>query len=502
MKKHLAVLTILVFLSLAAIIYSWPLVFHLSSEIVDLQDGLLITWFLNWSIFHPLNYNANIFYPYSRTLAYSETMIPEAWIAAPLVFLFKEPLLAYNLNFLCGFIFTGFSVYLLARYLTKKETAGYLAAFLFTFSTYHLNYLSHIQLFNFWPVVFTIYFWYRKNFKTFVLFFLIATLTTALFSYFLMFFLFLCFVFYPVQRRRVLVWTLISAIVSAPFSVPYFLVSREFHYVRPITDVIHFSLAPTDLLTQFNPGILLVIIILGLGIFLYGRKTRDSEILFWFYGTVGSLVLALGPFLHLVKNTVHVGPVPGIPLPYLVFYYLLPGFSGFRTPSRWMLLFGFFLTMTLVYVLKEHLSKRVTVFLLLLLSLGLLVPLKFYPVPKVADFPPEQKWLATHYFGAPLIQFPIYSWNNEPEVELETLREYYSTIHWHPMVNGYSGFSPKEWENRVSWLQKNFPSVETISYLRNLGVKLVLVPVSWQGEMRAFNLNIVANFPKTLVYQL
>jgi len=42
------------------------------------------------------------------------------------------------------------------------------------------------------------------------------------------------------------------------------------------------------------------------------------------------------------------------------------------------------------------------------------------------------------------------------------------------MYNGYSGFSPREWEERVKWLQKTYPAREAIDFLLNQGVELVV----------------------------
>ncbi len=482
MRTNLFVIILIHFF--LAIIFTWPLITHLATLILNLQDGLLINWYLNWSIFHPLNFNANIFYPQNLTLFYSDHMLPQAVLAAPFVKFFDEPLLAYNLNFLFGFILTGMAMYVFTRSLFWS--------IVFTYNPIHLAYMVHLQLFNFWPVIFAVHFLISKKYKLFILFFLISSLTTSLFFYFL---LLICAVFLlrgplALARGPLLKVFFTAVFVTVPFLVPYFLVSHQFNYVRPITDVIHFSLAPSDLWTQFFPGfifILIVAITLTRGGLVSARHSGLSRI--FFIVAIVSFVLSFGPFLHIFKDTVHIGSIPGLPLPYLIFYYLIPGFSGFRTPSRWILLAFFSIVVFFARSRQNNFrhSGRVQNLLLFLFFLELFLlnyfPLKYHQVPSVKNFPAEQIWLSQNYPDAPIIQFPLYGWWDEPGVKTETLRMYYSTIHWHPMFNGYSGFSPKSWEEKVKWLQKEFPSDQTISYLRDLGIKIVLTDQNINGSM-------------------
>ncbi len=526
------VLAILVLLTL---VVTWPLILHLNSAIIDSHDGLLIAWYLNWDI-HGLSdithfFNANIFYPYHNTLAFSDFMLPQALLVAPIVRVFGEPLLAYNLNFLLGFMLTGFSLYLLAAFITHDEKASILTAILFTFSTSHLSYMAHLQVFNFWPVILTVYFLPKKQYRLYVLFFVIATLTTALFLYFLLTILaaYLFFLYQhnklQIELKAIFVSTTIAGLIVLPFLLPYFWVSHQFGYSRPITDAIHFSLQFPDLaniglasrLSTILPpapdatpayfGSVFLILLMVMFISIHRSKiVQPKEIWrnksFWLCIAAVSFILALGPALHIVRNTIHIGPLKGMPLPYFVFYYLVPGFAGFRTPSRWIILTAFSLAMAIAI----HFSKKINLALLVLLSLLILLevafPFSYYTVPPVKDFPPEQVWLSKNYSGAAIIQFPIYNWSDSGFGQ-ETLREYYSTIHWHPMVNGYSGFSPQEWEDKVFYLQKNFPSPESINYLKTLKIELVLTPASWQERITNFSqLQLVATFPETNIYSL
>ena len=46
---------------------------------------------------------------------------------------------------------------------------------------------------------------------------------------------------------------------------------------------------------------------------------------------------------------------------------------------------------------------------------------------------------------------------------------YFSTFHWHPIVNGNSGYFPKSYEE-LTERERDFPSDAAIEYLRSRGV--------------------------------
>ena len=73
-KATAAALLLFVVLSL---VLTYPLPFHLADAVEDRQDALLNVWITAWDghqlLSDPLHlFDANIFHPYPRTLAYSE----------------------------------------------------------------------------------------------------------------------------------------------------------------------------------------------------------------------------------------------------------------------------------------------------------------------------------------------------------------------------------------------------------------------------------------------
>ena len=74
---------------------------HMHS-VPDLGDPLFSMWRIGW-VFHQMHgdprslFDANIFYPFHNTLAYSENLIGSALIAAPVVWLTGNTILAMNI---------------------------------------------------------------------------------------------------------------------------------------------------------------------------------------------------------------------------------------------------------------------------------------------------------------------------------------------------------------------------------------------------------------------
>ena len=141
----------LVLFSLLSALFTYPLVLHLADAVEDGQDALLNVWILAWDGHALLSdprrlFDANIFYPFSRTLAYSEINLSQALLALPATLISGNPVLGYNLALLLTFVLSGWGMYLLARRLTGSPWAGAGAGIVFAFNAYKLSNLAQIQL--------------------------------------------------------------------------------------------------------------------------------------------------------------------------------------------------------------------------------------------------------------------------------------------------------------------------------------------------------------------
>src|SRR5438874_2358291 len=144
-------LAALVAFVLLAVVHTWPLArdpAHVSRN--DNGDTLLNTWAIAW-VAHQLPrdpihlFDANIFYPERRTLAYSEAMIVQGVMAMPIRATGASPVLTYNLLLIAGFALTGWAFCLLVHRWTGSWSAGYMSGSLAAFNSQVLVRLGHLQ---------------------------------------------------------------------------------------------------------------------------------------------------------------------------------------------------------------------------------------------------------------------------------------------------------------------------------------------------------------------
>jgi len=150
-RAGLHALTLLLFFLLTAL-FTWPLILHPGTLLRGLNDPFLFTWILNWAAQHlsgPVTelFNANIFYPYGNTFAYSEPLlIPALLTAAPILTLSHNPVLAHNLTLLIFQALGGWCAYLAAGRITGSRAAGWLVGIAFTVSPFRTGYYNYINV--------------------------------------------------------------------------------------------------------------------------------------------------------------------------------------------------------------------------------------------------------------------------------------------------------------------------------------------------------------------
>jgi hypothetical protein len=147
---HLDGLALLFFLALT-IVMTWPVTPNMGRSLEQWGDALLQTWTLDWDahalLTNPLHFaNANAFYPYANSLAFSETLIGQAVLVAPVIWLTDNPVLAYNLLLLGSFGLCGWGMYLLGKELSGSRVAGLVAGVIFAFFPHRFGQLSHLHL--------------------------------------------------------------------------------------------------------------------------------------------------------------------------------------------------------------------------------------------------------------------------------------------------------------------------------------------------------------------
>jgi hypothetical protein len=521
----------IVFFVIACLI-TFPLIFNLTKVTTGYGDELLISWILNWDIYKILQapigffnlFDTNSYFPYHNTLAYSDLHLTSAFISLIPVLFLKEPIVANNFVVISSIALLGFCTYFFSFYLTKNFHSSFFSGLLVQFSPAVLDKITQLQVLAIYFLPLGVYFLAnflkKKKIIYYLLFLLVLILqiyNSFMPGYFIVLtsvLIILFFVLKEKQKAKFLLskWVffplLLTLVLIAPAIIPYYQVSNQFNYTRDIRDSIHFALQPEDLLStnpfskfnnlfssfSFNTcnhnncevkpgfigGVFSLLSVLSIVYLFKNWKKQEYIIKALFTGSLLGFVLSLGPFLHIARYTIH-NPFP-IPLPYAVFYYILPGFNGFRNSSRFELMFIMLMAILISYVLfnvfkKIGRLKLIVVYLILFLGIVLEFnfPIKFYPVPKKNDFPKVYSWLNTTDKKTVFVEMPIFTWNMSPYVFNENWRLYYSTSNFRNMINGASGFSPAPWQRLVMDLLKHFPSDNAIDKLRRLGVNLVIV---------------------------
>jgi len=131
---------------------TWPQVLRLGDGVKDPGDPVFNSWVLAWNA-HKLErlefadyFDANIFYPHRRTLAYSEHLFPQSLLAAPIIWATGNPVLAHNVILLMSFFTSALGMFALARRLTGATLPSLLAGVIFAFSPFTFDHLSHVQI--------------------------------------------------------------------------------------------------------------------------------------------------------------------------------------------------------------------------------------------------------------------------------------------------------------------------------------------------------------------
>ncbi len=129
---------------------TWPQVAHPLS-VPPHDDAYFSMWRLAW-IAHqlprdPLHlFDANTLYPAKGTLAYSDAVLLQGIVGAPIIWLGAPVVLVYNLHILATFVLCGLGMFLLVRDLTGHPAAGLIAGIIFAFGPYRFDHYVHLEL--------------------------------------------------------------------------------------------------------------------------------------------------------------------------------------------------------------------------------------------------------------------------------------------------------------------------------------------------------------------
>ncbi len=241
-----------------AIAWTWPLASGLAHDVAgDFGDPLLNAWILAWDATHLGRgwWNANIFFPHPVALAYSEHLLPQALSILPIYWITANPILCYNLVLLSTFVLSGLGMFLLARAMTGRADAAFVAGVAFAFAPYRIASLPHVQVLSSAWMPFAL-FGFRRYFETRRLRALAGGSAAWLLQnlscgYYLIFFtpVVLAYLAWELIVRRagarvaltVLAACALVAAATAPFLLPYVELRQLGFPPRPLREVVRFS---------------------------------------------------------------------------------------------------------------------------------------------------------------------------------------------------------------------------------------------------------------------
>lgn len=471
----------------------WPVIIHIKNSLPLGHEDILITWIINHNIQKIPNdllniFNGNIFFPYKNTMAYSELFVTSSVISYLPVTLTGNFLLGFNLTLILGQILTAIFFYLWLKDITEDKTSSVLGATVFILSQIRMHYFVHIQMWNLEFLIGSMWFlWkYAKENKIWQLYTAAFFLVLQVWESILPVFWIIGFGFLLLtpnirrtekQLKHFLVIVFLIFVLSFPVFSAYYKVSSDFNFQRTIRDAANFSMNVNDIWGIFlSPGLYL------LGFFSLTKiKKADfkkyKNLPNFLIVTCFGLLMSLGPVLKWWGKTVKLFGNIFIPLPYGVFYYIIPGFGALRTPSRWMILFALGLSAVIAIVFSKYKGryKQATFVVAVLIAIfgGTRIS-KVTPIPNQNEFPAVYKWLGGQE-GDAVLEMPIYTSGNGSIYSNEFYRMLYSLYHRKNLVNGASGFDPPPWQVFITDLNNHFPDIASIEKLRRIGVDFVIV---------------------------
>jgi hypothetical protein len=491
---------------LLALAHTWPLVTAPATlSRTDSADGLLNQWILGWvahaMVTQPLSlFDANIFYPEPRTLAFSEHLAVPAIFSAPVFWAGGSPVLAYNVTLWIGLALTGWTTALVLHRWTGDWYAAVLAGSLAAFNTDTLTRMAHIQAMHLeflplallalddvlqrgerrdalrlggWAALQMLCSGYLLVMTAIAL--VVGTLTRA--------------GEWTGVRLRSRLPTLVAAAalaaaICAPFLLQYYRVQHDQGLTRTVDEVrlysgvwqnfiatgarLHFETWNAPWYREANsaafPGVLpcaLALVACSLGI-----AWRDARARMWLAIGIAGAALSFGPAL------------PG----YSVLYDLVPILQGIRAVARFALLpllaVGVLAAFGLAAIRHRlvdggHIRLAQVVGLVAVTSVNVenaRAPMSFV---RFDGIPAVYAAIAfeSHAVVAEL-PFP------EPgRVAANAVAVHASTRYWKPLLNGYSGYTPASYvEHYLAFM--SFPHPGSIAALRQAGVTHIVVDVA------------------------
>lgn len=492
---------------------------------LDTNDGRFSIWNIAW-IGHAILsddriLDANIFYPHTGTLAYSELNLVAGVLGLPWYAATGNPLAALNGAIFVALVLAFVLMAALVRRLTSSEGAGLVAATAYTFCPYVSSRTAHVQLLMIFVFPLVLLALHRLAdrpgwLRGIELGVAMAVAALACGYYGIFAGLSLALMALCLAPRSLRYWQGLSAaaVTTAAIVGPIFWVfqaarARSGALMRDQTldDALVYSANAAAYLASaaaahdwwlpylarwqrwsdvlFPGGILLALTVAGLSVTRRDAATRRFALSY--------LLLAV------LAMWASFGPDAGL---YAALYQVMPGASLIRAPARFGIVVVFGLAVVAGFAVARLSSRQR--FLPALLVVALIGELGVktadwgwpsWPLRTVPPLSPAYQKLATLPRG-PLVeyQFPYVSSNYHNHAQAM----FWSTYHWQPLVNGYSDLIPADF-HEIARPINGFPDEASFRIMKERNVRYVLWHVDYyQGRPLQVILERLARYEDNL----
>jgi len=457
-------------------------------------DLYLNVWILGWTAHAILTdparlFDGNIYYPARNTIAGSENMLAHLPVTVPALAATGNVLVALKAMALESFVVAGLAMFLLVHHHTRDAGAALLAGAAYTFAPWRVHTLPQPQYLGtqYLPLaLLAVDCWLERRRARALAGLAAALALQALACLYLGYFAFVAVPVYALARLArapgparaaagLAAGFAAGALVVLPVALPY-LYARAENVIpaQAVGNVAAFGWQPA---TYLRPAILAGVLgIVPVAVLLCGLAARlvprpgaarlpVPSGATWVLLAAGILCSA-GPYLVLPGGDT-------LPLPYLALYRLVPGFASLRAPSRFFIVATVALSALAGYELARataRLAPRLRVAAGGLLALACVASAAPRPSPVVAahlgaDAPPVYRWLARQPDQGAVLEVP--AWQIEGDLPGQLASGRYmvaSTLHWHPLLNGYTAYPPPTAEFLAAAIRR-LPDPEALAVL-------------------------------------
>ncbi len=474
----------------------------------DVPDAHLYLWTLAWDahafLSQPLRlFDANIYYPYANTLGYSENLIGSAFIAAPVLWLTGNIVLATNLTALATCMLCGVGAYILARRLQIGVGGAFLCGLIFAFAPPRFIRMGQLHMTAMQWIPFSLAFLHtyldrgtRRDLWLALACFSMQALSSGHGAVYLVVAItaLLAWRFAlgdPLDlRRRFRDFGVAGAYLIAPavwVFMPYRIAQADTGLLGGYLDgalpnVESFVASPSRF-HQFLQETF------------WGPFAKEPDA-FLFPGVMAMVLAATAVVSrafrrgHLRQNYVAFYLCLGIlstmmflswPVEIWRHVYWLPGLSFIRMPSRFVVLTVLTLAVLAgfgVDRLARRLSKKAAAVATVTIAVFLLAEYSAHPfagVPFAINIPAIDRWLDTRPKPFVIAEVPSPHPRNLGALERHQTRSmFHATAHWQKTIHGYSGLR-QPLHDRLYLDLAGFPDAVSLASLRDVGVTHVVV---------------------------